>query len=263
MGQESILLRKEGNIATITLNRPERLNALDWPAQGLFGQKLDEVADDDEVRVLIITGEGKAFCAGGDVSAQRGRIGMKPAERRAGMKRLLKNPLKIRKMSIPVIAMVNGVAVGAGCNMALACDIIIASEKARFSQAFVKVGLVQDYGGSYLLSRQVGTKKACELVFTGDLIDAQEALRIGMVNKVVPEGELASATMEMARKMASRAPLAVSIAKRCIYDGFDNFDLETALEYEIYTQGFCSDTDDHKEGTTAFLEKREPEFKGI
>jgi len=166
-------------------------------------------------------------------------------------------------MTIPVIAMVNGVAVGAGCNLALACDIIIASEKARFGQAFVKVGLVQDYGGSYLLSRQVGTKKACELVFTGDLIDAYEALRIGMVNKVVPEGELESATREMAMRIAMRAPLAVSIAKRSIYDSFDNFDLETALEYEIYTQGFCSDTEDHKEGTTAFLEKREPEFKGM
>jgi len=263
MAEESILLKKEGNIATITLNRPERLNALDWPAQWLFGQKLDEVAGDNDIRALIITGAGRAFCAGGDVSAQKGRIGMKPAERRAGMKRLLKNPLKIRKMTIPVIAMVNGVAVGAGCNMALACDIIIASEKARFSQAFVKVGLVQDFGGSYLLSRQVGTKKACELVFTGDIIDAYEALRIGMVNKVVPEEELENVTREMAMKIASRAPLAVSIAKRSIYDGFDNFDLETALEYEMYTQGLCSDTEDHREGATAFLEKREPEFKGM
>jgi len=263
MAEESILLKKEGNIATITLNRPERLNALDWPAQWLFGQKLDEVAGDNDIRALIITGAGRAFCAGGDVSAQKGRIGMKPAERRAGMKRLLKNPLKIRKMTIPVIAMVNGVAVGAGCNMALACDIIIASEKARFSQAFVKVGLVQDFGGSYLLSRQVGTKKACELVFTGDIIDAYEALRIGMVNKGVPEEELENGTREMAMKIASRAPLAVRIAKRSIYDGFDSFDLETALEYEMYTQGLCSDTEDHREGATAFLEKREPEFKGM
>lgn len=263
MAEESILLQKEGNIATITLNRPDKLNALDWPAQRLLGKKLDEVAEDNEIRVLIITGAGRAFSAGGDVSAQKGRIGMKVAERRAGFKANLKNPLKIRKMSIPVIAMVNGVAVGAGCNLALACDIIIASEKARFSQAFAKVGLVQDYGGSHLLPRLVGTKKACELVFTGDMIDAKEALRIGLVNKVVPPEGLENATKEMALKIASRAPLAISIAKQSIYDGFEKLDLEATLEYEIYTQGFCSDTDDHKEGSTAFLEKREPEFKGM
>ena len=263
MTEESILLEKAGNIATITLNRPDKLNALDWPAQRLFGEKLDEVARDRDVRVLIITGNGRAFCAGGDVSAQRSRIGMKAAEKREGGKMLSQNPLKIRKMSTPVIAMVNGVAVGAGCNLALACDIVLASEKARFSQAFVKVGLVQDYGGSYLLSRLVGTKKACELVFTGDIIDAKEALRIGMINKVVPEEELKDATMEMATKIAGRAPLAVGIAKRSIYDAFDRFDLETALEYENYVQGFLTQTDDHKEGTTAFLEKREPEFKGM
>jgi enoyl-CoA hydratase/carnithine racemase len=263
MAEESILLKKDGHIATITLNRPEKLNALDWPAQRLFGQKLDEVSEDSEIRVLIITGEGRAFCAGGDVSAQKARIGMNIAEKRAGGKMLAKNPLKIRKMSIPVIAMVNGVAVGAGCNLALACDIIIASEKARFSQAFVKIGLVQDYGGSYLLSRLVGTKKACELVFTGDMIDAKEAFRIGMVNRVVPADELESTTMEMADKIAGRAPIAVSIAKRSIYDGFEIFDLEDALEYELYTQGFCTSTEDHREGTTAFLEKREPKFKGM
>ena len=263
MGEESILLKKDGNIATITLNRPDRLNALDWPAQRLLGQKLDEVAEDSAIRVLLITGAGRAFSAGGDVSAQKGRIGMKVAERRAGFKANLKNPVKIRKMSIPVIAMVNGVAVGAGCNLALACDIIIASEKARFSQAFVKVGLVQDYGGSHLLPRLVGTKKACELVFTGDIIDAQEALRIGLVNKVVPPEDLENVTREMALKIAGRAPLAISIAKQSIYDGFEKFDLETTLEYEAYTQGFCSDTDDHKEGSTAFLEKRDPRFKGM
>ena len=176
---------------------------------------------------------------------------------------LLKNPLKIRNLSIPVIAMVNGVAVGAGCNMALACDIIIASEKARFGQAFVKIGLVQDYGGSHLLSRLVGTKKACELVFTGDIIDAREAMNIGMVNKVVPHEELESVTKEMALKIAGRAPLAVSIAKRSIYDAADKFDLETTLEYEMYTQGFCSETEDHKEGSTSFVEKRDPVFKGM
>jgi len=263
MEEESILLKKEGSIATIILNRPEKLNALDWPAQILFGQKLDEVAEDKEIRVLIITGAGRAFCAGGDVSAQRDRMSMSVAERRAGLKMVLKNPLKLRRLSIPVIAMVNGVAVGAGCNLALACDIIIASENARFGQAFVKVGLIQDYGGSYLLSRLVGTKKACELVFTGDMIDAREALRIGMINKVVPPEDLEDVTKEMAMKIASRAPLAVSIAKRFIYDAFEKFDLETTLEYEIYTQGFCCDTEDHKEGTAAFLEKREPRFKGM
>ncbi len=262
MDEETILLRKEGNIATLTLNRPDRLNALDWPSQLLLGRKLDEVEEDDEIRVLIITGAGRAFSAGGDVSAQKGRIGMGVAERRVGMKKNLRNPVKIRNLPIPVIAMVNGVAVGAGCNLALVCDIIIASEKARFSQAFVKVGLVQDYGGSHLLPRLVGTKKACELVFTGDIIDAQEALRIGLVNKVVPAEELENVTKEMCLKIASRAPLGISIAKRSIYDGFERLDLETTLEYEVFTQGFCSDTEDHKEGSTAFLEKREPKFKG-
>jgi len=263
MDEESILLKKEERIATITLNRQDKLNALDWPAQRLLGQKLDEVAEDEELRILIITGAGRAFCAGGDVSAQKSRVGMKVAERKAGMKVNLKNPVKIRKMSIPVIAMVNGAAVGAGCNLALACDIIIASDKARFSQAFVKVGLAQDYGGSHLLPRSVGTKKACELAFTGDIIDANEALRIGLVNKVVPAEELEKVTKEMALKIASRAPLAISIVKQSIYDGFERFDLETTLEYEMYTQGFCSDTDDHKEGATAFLEKRDPNFKGM
>ena len=262
MAEESILLAKEGYIAKIILNRPDKLNALDWPAQLLFAQKLDEVAEDREIRVLIITGAGRAFCAGGDVSAQRERVNLSIAEKREGMKLVSKNPLKIRKLSIPVIAMVNGVAVGAGCNLALACDIVIASEKARFSQAFVKVGLVQDYGGSYLLPTLVGTKKACELVFTGDMIDAHEAMRIGMINTVVPEGELQKVTEEMAAKIADRAPLAVSIAKRSIYDAFERFDLEAALESEVYVQGLLMQTDDHKEGTTAFLEKRDPQFKG-
>jgi len=262
MSEDSILLKKEGNIATLSLNRPDKLNALDWPAQRLFGQTLDKVEEDNEIRVLLITGQGRAFCAGGDVSAQKSRIGMGIAEKRMGAKILSRNPLKIRKMSKPVIAMVNGAAVGAGCNLALACDIIIASEKAKFSQAFVKIGLVQDYGGSYLLANQIGTKKACEMVFTGDIIDAREALTIGLINKVVPAEELEKTTMEMAMKIAKRAPLAVSIAKRSIYDGFDKFDLETALEYEIYSQGFCCDTEDHKEGSSAFMEKREPQFKG-
>lgn len=263
MSEDSILLKKEGYIATITLNRPDKMNALDWPAQALLGQKLDEVEDDEEVRVLIITGNGRAFCAGGDVSAQKSRIGMKIAEKRKGAKMLSKNPLKIRKLHVPVIAMVNGVAVGAGCNMALACDIIIASEKAKFSQAFVKIGLIQDYGGTYLLSRLVGTKKACELVFTGDFVDANEALRIGLVNKVVPADELEKVTREMAETISNRAPLAMTLAKRSIYNAFDSFDLETALDYECYVQGFCCETDDHKEGSTAFVEKRNPEFKGI
>ena len=262
MSEESILLKKEEHIATITLNRPEKLNALDWPAQKLLGQKLDEVVEDFEMRVLIITGAGRGFCSGGDVSAQKSRLGLSLREQRAGFKILSNNPIKIRKMSIPVIGMVNGVAVGAGCNLALACDIIIASEKARFGQAFIKVGLVQDYGGSYLISRAVGTKKACELVFTGDIIDAQEALRIGMVNKVVPAEELETATREMAMKIASRAPIAIGVAKRSIYDGSERFDLETTLEYEMYTQGYCGRTEDYIEGMTAFLEKREPKFEG-
>ena len=225
-------------------------------------EALQEACQDKDVRAIVITGAGKAFCAGGDVNEfVAGTSHALSKEATSEKPTMSKIVHLINTVEKPVIASVNGVAAGGGCNLALACDIRIASERARFSESFTKRGVHPDWGGIYFLPRLVGYAKAAELIFTGDVIDANEALRIGMVNRVVPHEELVPATKEMAKKIVKNAPIPISLAKRGLQN-FHKMDLSQALDYEAYTLGICVNTEDRIEGFKAFLEKREPDFRG-
>jgi 2-(1,2-epoxy-1,2-dihydrophenyl)acetyl-CoA isomerase len=263
MTYKCLLYEVKDGIATFTLNRPERLNALGDTLRDDLLDAVARTAADPEVRVMVITGAGKGFCAGGDVKAMN-------ENRETGRERPIidkiapsrdQTLLAMRDAPQPIIAAVNGAAAGAGMNLALACDIRIASTAAKFSQAFVKRGLHPDWGGTYFLPRVVGMAKACELIFTGDLIEAPEALRLGLVSRVVAPEELMPAVLELARKIAAGPPVAVRLAKRALYHNAD-CDLRQALEFETFAQNICQDTDDAREGVRAFVEKRAPVFRG-
>ena len=262
MSWEYILLEKKDGVATVTLNRPEKYNAFAGRMRQEIVEVIDDVAGDREVRVVVITGAGKAFCVGGDVnefvSGTTKALETKVSSERHAM---CKAALTINSMEKPVIASVNGVAAGGGCNLALACDIRIASEKARFGQVFVRRGVHPDWGGIYFLPRLVGYAKAAELIFSGEVVGAQEALEIGMVNKLVPHEELARATREFAERIARNAPIPIAFAKRGLQN-FSKWDLAQALDYESYVLEVCKQSEDFMEGFSSFLEKREPVFKG-
>jgi 2-(1,2-epoxy-1,2-dihydrophenyl)acetyl-CoA isomerase len=264
MAYQTILLKKEKGIATITLNRPERLNALNNQMAEELWDVFTNLSRDEEARVLVVTGAGRAFCAGADVRdrflkrIEERKRGERKAELRRGMTEMV---MLLRNMPQPIIASLNGPAVGFGCTFALACDMRIASEEARLGLVFVRVGLVPEFGSTYFLPRLVGIGKACELVFSGRIIDAQEAKEIGLVNRVVPAGELEKVTHELAESIAKGPPLAIQLAKKGLYQGLDA-DLSTQVQYETFAIDFCFQTEDHEEGVKAFLEKREPVFKG-
>jgi 2-(1,2-epoxy-1,2-dihydrophenyl)acetyl-CoA isomerase len=258
-----LLYEVKDGIATLTLNRPERLNALgDTLREDLHGA-VTRASDDALVRVIVVTGAGKGFCAGGDVKAMNER--REQGAPRPIMEKVApgrdQTVLALRDAPKPVIAAVNGAAAGAGMNLALACDIRLASTAAKFAQAFVKRGLHPDWGGTYFLPRVVGVAKAAELIWTGEIIDADEALRLGIVSAVHPHDELMAATHALARKIAAGPPIAIRLAKRAIYHNLEA-DLRQALEFETFAQNICFDTDDAKEGIRAFVEKRSPSFEG-
>ena len=262
MKWEFVLFEKEEKVATVTLNRPDKLNAFGGNMRREILEALEDACRDGDIRAIVVTGAGKAFCAGGDVNefaAGTSQIMAKEASsERPTMSKIVH---LINTVEKPVIASVNGVAAGGGCNLALACDIRIASERARFSESFTRRGVHPDWGGIYFLPRLVGYAKAAELIFSGDIIDANEALRIGMVNRVVPHKELNLATKELAKKIVKNAPMPISLAKRGLQN-FYKMDLTQALDYEAYANGICANTDDRMEGFKAFLEKREPHFLG-
>ncbi len=262
MSWEYILLEKKDGVATVTLNRPEKYNAFAGRMRQEIVEVIDEVAQDREVRVVVITGAGKAFCVGGDVnefvSGTTQALEQQISSERHAM---CKAALTINTMEKPVIASVNGVAAGGGCNLALSCDIRIASEKARFGQVFVRRGVHPDWGGIYFLPRLVGYAKAAELIFSGEVVGAEEALKIGMVNKVVPHEELTQATRDFAERIAKNAPIPIAFAKRGLQN-FNKWDLPQALDYESYVLEVCKQSEDFMEGFSSFLEKREPVFKG-
>lgn len=265
MAYECLLYEVKDRIATLTLNRPERLNALGGTLREDLYDALQRVTKDDEVRVVVLTGAGRGFCSGGDVKNMNERNSSTTGSYYSIKEKIEPSRdasvLAIRDCPKPVIAAVNGAAAGAGFNMALCCDMRIASTAAKFSQAFVKRGLHPDWGGTWFLPRVVGTAKACELIFTGDTIDAQEAYRLGIVNAVVAPEELMAKTYELATKIANGPPVAIRLAKRAIYHNQD-CDLRKGLEYETYAQNTCRDTEDSKEGVRAFVEKRAPNFQG-
>ena len=263
MTYECLIYEVKDNIATLTLNRPDRLNALGGSLRDDLHDAITRSAADPEVRVMIITGSGKGFCSGGDVKAMSeakdGRRERPLMEKIApGRDRTL---LAMRDAPQPIIAAVNGAAAGAGMNLALGCDIRIASTAAKFSQAFVKRGLHPDWGGTYFLPRVVGMAKAAELIFTGAVIDAAEALRLGIVSQVLPPEELLPAARALAGAIATGPPIAIRLAKRGLYRNAES-DLRTALEYETFAQHNCFETEDATEGIKAFVEKRAPRFKG-
>ena len=263
MSYECLIYEVKDHVATLTLNRPDRLNALGGSLRDDLHDAITRSAADPDVRAMIVTGSGKGFCAGGDVKAmneaKEGKRERPFMEKIApGRDRTL---LAMREAPQPIIAAVNGAAAGAGMNLALGCDIRLASTAAKFSQAFVKRGLHPDWGGTYFLPRVVGMAKACELIFTGAVIDAAEALRLGIVSQVLPPEELLPAAQALARAIADGPPIAIRLAKRGLYRNAES-DLRTALEYETFAQNNCFETEDATEGIKAFVEKRAPRFKG-
>jgi 2-(1,2-epoxy-1,2-dihydrophenyl)acetyl-CoA isomerase len=255
---ETILYDKDQGVATITLNRPQSLNAFVPQMNQEVIEALKDGERDKTVRCLMITGSGRAFCAGQDLKGrtpeQKGSLGASLREKYNPMIR------QIRQMEKIVVAAVNGVAAGAGCNLALACDLRVASEEAKFIQSFVRVGLAPDSGGSFILPRLVGLSKAMEMLLLGDTIDAQEALRIGLVARVFPAAEFAHAAREVAERIAA-APRGIGLIKRAVnHANLPN--LESDLEYEAHLQEIAGRSSDYDEGVSAFLEKRVPVFTG-
>ena len=257
--EKTVLLKKEGNVGTIILNRPKALNSFNQELIEDFHQVLDEVKKDEEIRVVILTGNGKAFSAGGDLFHLE-QLNTPKAGRnfivQAG--ELISTIMKTEK---PFIAMVNGVAAGAGFNLALACDIIFSAKSARFGQSFVNVGLVPDCGGLYLLPRIVGLHKAKELMFTAQLINAETAYSLGIVNQIFEDDKLTEATYNFATELAQGPPIALGLIKKALNRSLE-LTLEDVLELEADLQTICMQTEDHREGVTAFKEKRKPVFKG-
>src|ERR1700752_2393647 len=259
---EHIQVAEADGIATITLNRPDKLNAFIGHMRRDLAEALEQAGSDRNVRVVILTGAGRAFCAGGDIAFMAELMQRRDAEEFSRIlgagRRVI---LAIRQMTKPIIASINGPASGAGFNLALACDLRIAANTATFSQSFAKVGLHPDWGGTYFLPRLVPPNKACELFFLGEAIDAQEAALLGIVNGVVAPEELENATMELAQRLRAAPPIALAAAKHAVYVSQAE-DLEEMLRYETEAQLRCFESDDGHEGVHAFLEKREPKFTG-
>ena len=259
MDYQWIVMKKEEKVGTIVLNRPEALNFLDpWMAKELQ-EGLRDLEKDEEIRVIVITGAGRAFCAGGDIkSMQQKKSPHEWIARLESIAAVIKDMLILPK---PILASVNGHAIGAGCNLALASDLIIASDKAVFSEVFSRIGLIPDCGGIFLLPRRVGWTKAKELIFTGKMITAQEALQMNLINRVVPAEALEEETRRWAEELSAGATLAIGLAKRLLNLSFQS-DLEAILQAELSHQTFLRYTNDYQEGIRAFLEKRKPVFEG-
>jgi len=260
---QHILVEIEEHIGTLTLNRPERLNALGAGMREQMLRSLVALGENPDVRAVVVTGAGRAFCSGGDVKEMHERVESGAPARQAVEIQPVREKIlaTLRTMPKPVIASVNGPAAGAGFNLALGCDMRIASERATFSQAFVRRGLHPDWGGTWFLTRMLGTARACELIFSGDTVSARQAADWGLVNRVVPHDELAAETRHLARRLAEGPPIVIAMAKRGIYRSTDA-DLASALEYEAYAQRVVWTTEDAAEGIRAFVEKRPPVFKG-
>ncbi|MBT6314620.1 MAG: crotonase/enoyl-CoA hydratase family protein [Alphaproteobacteria bacterium] len=266
MSQDSVLYEKEGRVVTWTINRPDIRNAVSAPeVVARFEEIAEMVAKDHDVSCVILTGAGTAFSSGGDVknmAARAPEMQKQPfATRhwyREGIQRI---PLALDKVEVPIIAAVNGHAIGAGCDLAMMCDIRIAADSAQFGEVFVNLGIIPGDGGSWYLPRLVGRSKAFEMTFTGDVIDAAEAKEIGLISHVVPFDDLMDAARKMATKISRKPPEALRMTKRLLKESeFQR--LDTALEMAAGMQALAQATKDHQEAANAFVEKRRPEFKG-
>jgi enoyl-CoA hydratase len=256
MDFKNIIVDKEDGVGIVKMNRPTAMNALNSETLGDLERAFGYLGGSDNVRVIILTGEGKAFVAGADIAEMKD---MSTDEARAFSQKGQKVFDLIARIDKPVIAAVNGFALGGGCELAMACDIRIASEKAKLGQPEVNLGIIPGFAGTQRLARLVGAAKAKELIFTGDLIDAQTAHSVGLVNQVVPAEELMDVCMEMAKKIASKGPTAVKLAKKVIDEGIQvNLDDGTTLESDRFAECFAGG--EAKEGMSAFLEKRKPNW---
>ena len=259
MEYESILSKKEGKVVTITLNRPQSLNFLDPIMAEETDRALADAEKDEGVGAVVITGAGRAFSAGGDLKFMKeDHTAYEFYQRMEYITRFIRTMIHLPKS---IIASVNGPAVGGGCNIALAADIVLASEKATFAEVFSRIGLIPDCGGIYLLSRRIGLTRAKDLVFTGRTVEAEEAERMGMVNRVFPAEALPEETRKMALELAGGPTLALGIAKRLLNQSYES-DFDTLLRLENSNQALLRLTEDHREGVKAFFEKRKPEFRG-
>ncbi|MEM2101925.1 MAG: enoyl-CoA hydratase-related protein [Candidatus Bathyarchaeia archaeon] len=259
MELKNVIYEKNEGIATITLNRPDALNAFSAELINEVLQCVDDVSRDETIRAVILTGAGeKAFSAGADIKAMIGMNALKARELSTNGYRLCK---ALEKLEKPVIAAINGFALGGGCEVALSCDFRIASEKARLGQTEINIGLIPGWGGTQRLTRLVGKAKAKELVFTGKIIDAKTAEQIGLVDIVVPHEQLMTTARQFALELASKAPVALKVAKTLIDNGLET-DLETALALEREGFGIVASSEDLQEGVKAFTEKRKPAWKG-
>ena len=264
MTYEDLLLEKDGAIATITLNVPEKLNALTRNMSRSLPLVTDDIAKDEEVRVVIVTGAGRGFCSGADVAAMasRGSSATQPSQYERLQVTGWPHYDVFPKLNKPVIAAINGPCVGGGLALALSCDIRIASETARFGVAQIARALVPDYGLTYYLPLAIGLSKALELMFTAEIFDAARAERLGLVSRVVSADELMEVSRELASRIAQQAPIPVGLTKKMVWrDLFDS--LTRQIDLETHSQQICFETEDHKESVRAFLEKQpQPQFKG-
>jgi enoyl-CoA hydratase len=254
MAYENIILEKEDNIAIITFNRAEAMNALNNQTRAEFGSAIADVAADEAIKVLILTGSGKAFVAGSDIK----EFNKTTPYAAHNIKRLGE---MVEKLEKPVIAAVNGFCLGGGNEIAMGCDIIIASEKAKFGQTEINIGIIPGGGGTQRLPRLIGACRAKELIFTGDIITAADADRLGLVNRVVPPEQLMPTARELAQKIAAKSAAALKLAKTAINRGMQT-DLESGLKYEYELYSISLSLEDKAEGVNAFLEKRAPKFVG-
>jgi enoyl-CoA hydratase/carnithine racemase len=258
-----LLYEVKDKIATITLNRPDKLNAFTGDMIGAWQTSLAEAQADDGVNVVIVTGAGRAFCSGGDVGRMR-RDGEAPQAldgKNSLWEGVHRVPKQLEQMDKPVIAMVNGLAVGAGMGMCVMCDVRIAAESARFSTGYVRVGLVPGDGDTFFLPRLVGPAKALELLWTADFIEAPEAHRLGIVQRVVPDAQLQEVTYGVARQIADGPQVPIRMIKRLVYQSL-KLDLRTHLDLVSSHMSIVRQTSDHAEGVAAFKEKRPPRFQG-
>jgi 2-(1,2-epoxy-1,2-dihydrophenyl)acetyl-CoA isomerase len=263
MSDDLLEVVKDG-VAVLTLNRPERLNAMSRAMLDGLLEALVRLSDDTEVGAVVLTGAGRAFCAGGDVKAMAEGTEMAGAgleERAQGLRARMEVSRWLHEMPKPTIAMVRGAAAGAGLSLALACDLRMAGDSARFGTAFARVGYSGDFGGSFFLTQLVGTAKARELYYTADLLDAQQALAIGLVNRVIPDTRLEDETIALATRLAKGPRVAYRYMKRNL-NAAESGTLKDLLDLEAWHHTRCGMTEDHREATKAFVEKREPIFRG-
>lgn len=255
-----LLVAVAEGVMTLTLNRPERKNAFTFPMIDDWVQALRRATDDAAVRVVVVTGTDGAFCAGGDIAEMEERLAQSPLQRKNELWERIQNiPKTLEALDKPVIAALNGVATGAGLDLALMCDLRIAAASARFAETYVKMALVPGAGGAHFLPRLVGPAKALEMLWTGDFVDAAEALRIGLVNRVVADADLPGAVQALASRLAAGPQGAIRAMKRAVWQGL-RADLRANLDFISSTYGVLTHADDHREAVRAFMEKRAPRF---